>query len=409
MGYTKAAIKGVSWLGFFRITSRGISYIRIAILARLLTPAEYGAADIALLILAITEVFTETGINIFLIQQKEAIDKYINTAWIISIFRGIIISLFIFLSARFVADFFHTPLAFSLLLYTSIVPIFRGFINPSVVKFTKDLQFHKEFLYRTTIFFVEAVVSVLFAFLWHSPLAIIVGIIAGAIYEFMLSFFLVKPRPTFQFACPLLKTVLHHGKWLTLTGIFSYLYHNGDNIVVGRMLGAGSLGIYQRAYSISMLPITEIAEVVSKVTFSVYVKVADDIPRLRRAYLKSMALVSVVVISLGVVFFLFPEIIIRIILGEQWISGAAVLQVLSVFGALRALSLASFAPFYALKRQDLVSRISFLNLLGLAITIIPFVSWWGIVGAAYAALTGTVISVPFVLWFTVVLLRDKSH
>lgn len=399
MGYTKQAIKGVSWLGFFRITTRGISYIRIAILARLLTPAEYGAADIALLILAITEVFTETGINIFLTQQKEAIDKYINTAWIVSIIRGFIIALFIFLSAPFVASFFHTPLAYSLLLFIAVVPILRGFINPSVVKFTKDLQFHKEFLYRTTIFFIEAVVSVAFAFLWHSPLAIIVGLIAGAVCELILSFILIKPRPVFQFELPLLKTVLHHGKWLTATGIFSYLYHNGDNIVIGRMLGASSLGIYQRAYSISMLPITEVADVVSKVTFPVYVKVADDLARLKRAYLRSLATVAFLVIPLGVIFFLFPEMIIRIILGDQWLSGAVVLQVLSVFGVLRALSLTSFAPFYAVQRQDLVTRISFLNLLGLASTIIPFVSWWGIVGAAYSALFGSILAIPLILYY----------
>ena len=102
MGYTKQALKGITWIGFFRVATRGISYIRIIILARILTPSQFGTADIALLILSITEVFTETGINIFLIQQKEKIDKYVNTAWIVSIIRGLLIALVIFISASYV-------------------------------------------------------------------------------------------------------------------------------------------------------------------------------------------------------------------------------------------------------------------------------------------------------------------
>ena len=109
MGYTKDAIRGISWIGFFRIATRGISYVRIVILARILTPSQFGAVDIALLTLSITEIFTETGINIFLYQQKEKIDKYINTAWVVSIVRGLFIGLIklIFCFIIAIADWYH--------------------------------------------------------------------------------------------------------------------------------------------------------------------------------------------------------------------------------------------------------------------------------------------------------------
>ena len=138
MNYTKDAIKGISWLGSFRVLFRSLSFIKLAILARLLSPAQFGIADIAILALALVEVLSETGINVFLIQKKEDIEDYIDTAWIISIFRGICISVILFISASMVASFFRSEKSYYLLLMVSIVPLIRGFINPSVIKFLKN-------------------------------------------------------------------------------------------------------------------------------------------------------------------------------------------------------------------------------------------------------------------------------
>lgn len=399
MGYTKEAIKGISWVGLFRIATRGISYVRIVILARILTPSQFGAADIALLTLSITEIFTETGINIFLIQQKEKIDKYVSTAWVVSIARGLLIALAILILASSIAKFFNSQIAYDLLIASIFVPIFRGFINPSVAKFVKDMQFRKEFYYRTSIFLLESIASVFFVFILQSPIAIIYGLICGALFEMIFSYLIVTPRPRFKFDGELFRQVISRGKWLTATGIFNYFYHNGDNIVVGKILGTGALGLYQRAYSISMLPITEVSDTFGKVTLPVYVKMSDDIRRLKRAYLRSILLISAIVVPAGTLIFMFPEIIIKVILGSQWVGGAPVLQVLTLFGVIRAISISSLSPFYAVKRQEFVSQITFVSFLGLMVTIIPFVNIWGLVGAAYSALFGTLISLPLIVYY----------
>lgn len=399
MGYSTAAIKGISWIGLFRIATRGISYVRIAILARILTPSQFGAADIVLLTLSITEIFTETGINIFLIQKKEKIDKYISTAWVVSIVRGLLIALVILINSSFITQFFNSQIVYDLLIASIFVPIFRGFINPSVAKFVKDLQFRKEFYYRTSIFFIESVASVFFVFVLQSPIAIIYGLISGALFEIILSFLIAKPQPTFRFERQLFREVISRGKWLTATGIFNYLYHNGDNIVVGKLLGTGALGLYQRAYSISMLPITEVSDTFGKVTLPVFVKMSDDIARLKRAFLRSVLTISAIVVPVGVLIFMFPELVIKILLGSQWVDAVPVLQILTLFGVIRAISISSLSPFYALKRQEYVSHITFVSFLGLVVTIIPFLNMWGLVGAAYSALFGTLISLPLIAYY----------
>ena len=96
MGYFKDTLRGVSWMGGLRLSTRVIAFAKIAILARILTPAQFGLFGIALLVLALLENLTETGINIFLIQEKAKLEKYNDTVWLVSIIRGTLISLTIF-------------------------------------------------------------------------------------------------------------------------------------------------------------------------------------------------------------------------------------------------------------------------------------------------------------------------
>ena len=299
MGYTREAIKGVSWIAVLRISTRVVAFFKTIILARVLFPAQFGAYGVALLVLGFLEVMTETGVNVLLIQEKQ-VDKYINSAWIVSIIRGIIIALALVLLAPVIADFFHSPESKSLLYAMSIIPFLRGFINPSIVKFQKDLTFHKEFWYKFAVFCVDSSVAIVATVLTHNPMGIVAGLIAGVFTELILSYRLVKPTPFIEFHGEYIKKIIHRGKWVTAGGIFNYLFHNADNIVVGRLLGTMSLGAYQMAYSLSMLPITEIADVFSRVTFPVYRKIAHDRVRLRRAFLKPQLVITALTLPLGI-------------------------------------------------------------------------------------------------------------
>lgn len=399
MGYTRQTIKGISWAGSFRIVTRAVSFLRTAVLARLLVPADFGFFSVASLVLALSELLTETGINIILIQKKEEIDKYIDTAWVISILRGLVIGIVIFVSAPFISSFFSMPQAYALLLWIAAVPVVRGFINPSVVKFLKDLRFQQEFYYKTSIFIVESVVSIILAFVLRSPISLVYGLLAGAIFEVIISYIFVNPRPRFGINKKYVYEIFSHGKWLTANGVINYLYQNLDNIVIGKMLGAVSLGIYDVAYKISLLPLTEVADVVGRTSFPVMVKINDDIKRLRRAYYKSLLLIATFSVIITIIILLFPSQIIYILLGNQWMSAVSILQLLAVFGLLRAILLSLTHPFYARQKQMHITIIGGVGLVGLGVTVIPFVLMWGVNGAAYSAIFGTILSYPVAIYF----------
>lgn len=396
MGYSKDALKGISWLGGLRISTRGLAFIKLAIIARILTPVQFGISGIALIVLEMVEVLTETGINVLLIQEKEDIHNYIDTAWIVSIIRGIIITAVIVILTPFIAAFYNTSESLQFLYLVSIVPLLRGFINPSVAKFLKNLQYKNECIYRYSILFTETVVTVVVVLITRSPIGIIWGLLAGAIIEVILSFIISKPLPKLSFNPKSFKNIFHRGKWLTAAGIFNYFYHNADNLVVGKLLGLTSLGLYMQIYRISILPITEISDVFSRATFPIYVKMSEDLYRLKKAFIKTFFTIAIIVFPISFIIFFFPEQIILIILGKNWVVAAPVLKALALFGALRAVSNTAVGLFYSIQRQDVITKLTLISLAAMLITIVPFINIWGLIGAAYAVFVGTFISIPFV-------------
>ena len=396
MGFLKETIKGISWMGSLRIFSRLLTLLKTAILARLLVPAQFGVFGIVTLTIALFEILTETGINTVLIQEDKNIKPLVNTAWVISIFRGILISFLVCLGALPLANFFSSPQAINFLFLASLVPLIRGFINPSIVKFQKNLEFRKEFNLRLAILLIESLTAIVGALWTRSIVSLIFALIVGAGLEVVFSFVFCRPRPHFIWEGQKAKKIISQGKWVTLTGVFSYLVDQGDDAVVGKILGMGSLGLYQMAYKISNLPFTEITDVASQVTFPVYSKITQDKTRVKRAFKKTLlAIVFLVVPGVAIIFF-FPELIIKIILGEQWLGAAQALRVLALFGLTRAIGGSVSPILFAFKKQDVAARINLAKLFFLALFIFPLTLKFGVSGTAMAVLASSLLVQPLI-------------
>lgn len=407
MGYRFQAVKGISWIGALRFTTRILAFFRYAILGRILTPHDFGLFGIASLLLSFFEIITETGVNIVLIQHKRDIKEYFHSAWIVSIVRGIVLAFLIILFAPLIANFFNAPASYSIILAIALVPLIRGFINPAIVLFHKELQFQKEFWFRFVLFAIDTSVTVITAFITRSALSFVYGLIASAVIEVIGSFLIITLRPKLQLEVNKIKYILHRGWWVTMTGVFSYIADQGDNIIVGRLLGTSALGIYQIAYKFSTLPITEITDVVNKVVFPVYVKFANDRKRLLIAFLKVTSVTSLGALLIASGLFFFAHEIIILFMGQQWLDAVPVIRILAIYGFLRTL-FGNIAPvFLAVERQDYIAKMTFFRVMGLLITIIPFVIFYGLVGAGFSALASIIAEIPIALYFLIKIFRKE--
>ncbi len=408
MGYYKQALNGLSWMGLLRVFTRSLALIKIAILARILLPAQFGIYGIATLVLGFLEMLTETGINIFLIQQKERIDEYVDSAWVVSIIRGFVIGVLIFILSPFIANYFNAPNAKFILCLVAIVPIIRGFINPSCIKYQKNLEFNKQFKYDSVIFLVDAIFAIGLGVITKSENSLIYAMIISTTLEAILSFIYFKPTPRFKFEKEKTMEVVNRGKWITGAGIANYLFQNIDDIVVGRVLGTASLGIYQQAYKISTLPVSEVGEVFNRVTFPIYVNLKDDRQRLKNAFLKTLLIICLLVIPFGFIVFKFPSQIINFVLGPQWISATPVLQLLAIYGVLKAISNSFFSLFLGIDKQEVVTYITLVSTICLIAILYPSIKIFGILGAGYATIIATIFSIPLLIYYYVKYFNPKQ-
>lgn len=406
MEHFRKSLKGLFWMGGLRVIIRGFGFARVAVLARVLSPKDFGVFGVASLVLAFLEIFTETGVNVFLVQRKNNFQEYLDTAWIVSIIRGILISVTLFLVAPPIANFFSSQESANIIRLIALAPLIRGFINPSIVSFLKDLQFSKEFRLRSSVYIFDGITAIIFSLLLKNPFGIVIGIIAGVLLELQLSYVFVKPHPRFRFDLSYAKEIVSKGKWVTLSGIFNYLAQNGDDIVVARILGSTPLGLYQVAYKVSTLPLTEVSEAVGKVTFPTYTKDNNNKRVLKSNFIYTSLIVFFLVVIFGVFIYLFPGPIIKIILGEKWLDAAEVLKVLAVFGVVRAGIGLCHSLFLAVGRQDVVAKICFIQFVVLAMLIFPLTVSFGILGAGYSAIVSSLVPLPMVFYFLKKVLKD---
>lgn len=411
MGYFRQAIISVSWVSAFRVSNRVLAFVRTAILARLLTPTQFGDFGIAAMILAFVEIFTETGINVFLVQQEdeEAVHNYLNTAWVISIIRGFAIALMVALASGPISHFFQNESSRPLILLIAFVPLIRGFINPAIAKFQKHLKFHQEFYFRTLITVADAVAALTVAFFYHTPAGLIWGLIAGAVVEVIASNLWVRPTPKFRATKQQVKEILSSGKWVTSAGIAAYFAGKGPDISIGKLLSTQSLGIFQMAYKFSILFVDELVEMVNRVAFPIYTRIGGDRKRLKKAFLRTYFSFAISVSLLMVVVSFLATPIVNIMLGPAWIDTTTYLRLLCLVGVAIAFGAPTNPLFLAVKKQNYLTHVVLAQLFVFIIMVIPAIAHPNLERIILAFLASIVASLPLRTYYAYRILTSPDH
>jgi len=371
------------WVGLMNVSDRVLQLAMLAILARLLSPRAFGLLGIALLTLSAIKRFTHLGLNAALIQDKqENVDSYLNTAWIMRIGRNLFIAAVIFLAAPLIASVFSEPRAANVLRVIALGPVFKAFRNPGVVYFQKDLNMHKSFVLTMSGSVTNFVVAVGYALVYQNVWALVFGFVAADAVRFVVSYLIHDYRPWFEFDLEIARNLFSYGKWMTGNKMLNYLYKEGDDVVVGWLLTASSLGLYQIAYRFSNAPATELTHVISRVMFPAYSKLQDDMSLLRETYYRVLQVVTLVSFPMTVGIILVAPSFVEAFLGTEWMPAVRAMQILAVWGMLRSIG-ATFGPVWkAVGRPDVLTKLYSVRVTLMAIFIYPVTVRWGFTGTA---------------------------
>ncbi len=403
---SEKAVKGGFWVFSLRITDRLFKLIRTIILARLLSPNDFGVFGIALLVLSILDSFSQAGFQQALIQKKGETKHFLNTAWTVGLIRGFIIAGVVFFLAKPATIFFKAPAAENILRIIGISIILQSLNNIAVLYFQKELQFNKFFKYQFLGTIADVTVAITLAFLLKSVWALVFGLLAGNLVRCIMSYVIEPYRPRFRFNRAQAKELFGFGRWILGSSILMFLLTHGDDIFVGKMLGATMLGFYQMAYRISNMAITEYSGLVSMVAFPAYSKLRENISRLNDAYLKVFQLSAFLAVPIaGGIFILAPEFT-RIFLGEKWIPIVPAMQILAVYGMVGAIGITG-PLFMAIGKPEIRTKLQFIGLAIMAVLIYPFSKWWGIVGTSLAVTAYVIVAVTIGIFIAFKLIQSS--
>ena len=405
---SQKVVKGGFWVFFLRIVNRGFSLIRLIILARILAPSDFGLMGIALLTMSTLETFSQTGFQAALIQKKEDIKSYLNSAWTVLILRGFILFIILYFIAPYAAIFFDSPEAKPIIRVIGFSILFHAFTNIGITYFKKELEFNKEFIYQFSGTLADFIVAVTAVLILKNVWALVLGLLAGNIVRCFVSYLIHPYRPHLSKDLGKAKELFGFGKWILGSSILIFLITQGDDIFVGKILGTTALGFYQLAYRISNMPATEITQVISQVTFPAYSKLQDDIPKLRESYLKVLQITAFLSFPIaGLIFALAPDFT-KIFLGEKWMPMVPAMMILVWWGVIRSMAGVNSSILQAVKKPDIITKLSAIKLLILAILIYPLSIKWGITGTSLAVLLSAIFITPNTFYITISkVLRSK--
>ncbi len=411
VSYRASLVKGLGWIGFFRVAAKAIVFLKIVLAYRYLSPRDVGVYGLCMIALGLLEQLTETGVNIIIVKETKPLSYYIDTAFIVSIGRGILIALALFLSAFVLPGFFNDDLLFPLLLVVSIIPLVKGFINPAVAQFQKDLKFEIDSMLRLFPIFVDVVFSMIFVYFFHTALALLMGLVVSAFLEVAVSYILIRPWPKlFIFKKDVFNAIVTPGKWVNIAGIITFAEQNFDNVIVGKLLGSTMLGYYQTAFNLSRSFIAEIGLTFSQVLLPIYGKIGMEPERLRSA-VKRVLIPAALMMIVPIILLNIPALqeILLIFLKEKWRPMLPLLPFLSIAAWFTGMNLL-FNPLYLVKNKyrSLVALYGS-NLGVLIVLLLLMIPQGGIIPAAKAVLISRLFMQPFFIWRTWHIFSEKTN
>ena len=373
---------GAFWTVGLRFAVRLLGLVSLVVLARLLTPADFGLVALATLLAASIELLGSFNFEVWLIRHPAAGRDHYDTVWTLSVLRGAVTALLLTLVAQPAAAFFDEPRLAAVLMIIGVAAAVGALRNVGVIDFQKRLQFDKDFLLLVGGKLGGFCVTVATAWAWRSYWALVAGLVAQRLFDLALSYRLHPYRPRFSLRC--WHEAFHFSKWLLASNLLNFIYNRADTFIFGKLLNSQTLGLYTVAREVADLAVTELVMPVRRVLLPGYAQMSGDAPTLRRGFVDSFAVIVLIGLPLAAGIGLTAEPLVRVLLGARWLEAVPLVQILAVYG-IASVGFANQGPvLLALGHARLASL-----LLGLGVALlIPAVAWaglrFGVQGGAWA-------------------------
>jgi PST family polysaccharide transporter len=387
-------ISGLAWSGLAQVANQALVFVVGVVLARILTPAEFGLLAMSMIVIRFANVISGLGLGDALIQRQDLESRHYSTVFWANVGVSIVLAALVTAAAPLIAAFFDVQQLKLMTAVVSLVLVFgaMGIVPRALLR--KRMAFRALMIVETVSVVVAGGVGITLALTGFGVWSLVVLVVLTAALTSAALWLTSSWRPALRFDLGDLSGLTHFGVNLVGFNLVNFWSRNVDTLLIGRVVGAFDLGVYSRAYNLMHLSLTQIATATSTVMFPALSEIQADHEAIRRVYLRAIRSISLLTfpIMLGLVVTARPFIL--SVYGPKWEPVIPVLQLFCLSGVMESIGATAGWLFTSQGRTDLMFK------WGMYIAVVRTVSaaiglQWGMMGVAVAY---TVSSYVF-LWY----------
>lgn len=384
-------ISGLIWTSLERFGTMGISFITNLILARLLSPDDFGTIGMLAIFIMLSNTFVEGGFGAALIQKKNPTQTDYSTVFYWNVFLSVVLYGILFIGSPFIADFFNNNSLCTILRVQALIliPNSLSVVHANILR--KQLQFKVLARMYLVPAFLGASCGVVMAYCGFGVWSLVAYQLVNSVCLTIMLWFNHKWVPAFAFDLKAFRQLFSYGGFLLVSSLLNTLMENIQGLLIGKNFSASTMGYYTQAKKLQDIPVTTLSSITSQVTFPVFSKINDDMDTLNSAHRRILKTLNFLVFPLMIMLIAVAEPLFIVLFSEKWINSIPLFKILCLSGLFNCFISVNYQLFVSSGRSK---QMFWWNIVRQVVCISSIVigMYWGVEGMLYAMVLNSVIA-----------------
>jgi len=325
-------ISGIGWTILAKIGKQLLQFFITIILARLLTPKDFGLVGMVIVFTGFATLFGELGFGAALIQKEKLEERHYSSIFWLNLLAGLILTVIIIAVAPIVAAFYNEPRLTALTMFIALNFLINSLNIVQNAVLYRTMDFRALALIEVTTMIVSGMVAIVLAMKGFGVWSLVWQTLIASSITAVLFWWVSDWRPHLIFDRLAVAELLKFSTNLLGFKVFNYWERNGDNMLIGKYIGSDGLGIYARAYTTMLLPLCQITDILTRVMFPVLSRIQNDKPRVKCIYLRAVAMIALITFPMMMGLLVVAEHFVLALYGPKWAAAIPILKILSLLG-----------------------------------------------------------------------------